>query len=87
MAAANFGNIIKDFCETFGIEDDQSRKTDVHRQLSGSENARIGSNVEKLSSTFSIYNINFDPFYAVYNILTKKVLQEKKTTRSFKLRL
>ena len=41
------GNIIKDFYETFGIEDHQSRKTEV-----GSKNARIGSNVERLPSIF-----------------------------------
>ena len=37
--------------------------------------------MEKLWSIFSTYNINFDPFYAAYNILTKKVLREKETTR------
>lgn len=46
LIAAELGNIIKDFCGTFGIEDDQSRKTEDHYQPSGSKNARIGGNVE-----------------------------------------
>ena len=46
LTASEMGNMIKEFCETFGIEDDQSRKTEDHYQLSGSKNARIGGNVE-----------------------------------------
>ena len=28
LTVADYGNIIKDFCETFGIEDNQIRKTE-----------------------------------------------------------
>ena len=77
LMAAELSNIIKDFCETFRTEDDQSRKTEEYYQLSGSKNARIEGNVEKLSSIFSTYNINFDLPDVVYNILAMKVVPEK----------
>ena len=48
LTAAELGNIIKDFCETFEIEDDQSKKTEEHYQLRDSKNTQIGGNVEKL---------------------------------------
>ena len=81
LTAAELGNIIKDFCETFGIEDDQSKKAENHYQLSSSKNTRIGGKVEKLLSVFSTYNINFGPSDVVFNIFIIKVLPEKEATR------
>ena len=58
--AAEFGNMIKDFCETLGINDNQNTKRDDYYQLEGSKNTRIGDNVEKLSAIFNTYNVNFN---------------------------
>ena len=66
--------MIKDFCETFGINDNQNTKSDDHYQLAGSKNTRIGNNVEKLSAIFNTYNVNFNHTDSVYNILTMKVI-------------
>ena len=53
LIAAELGNIIKDFCGTFGIEDDQSSKTEENCQLSGSKNEQIGGSVEKTLICYS----------------------------------
>ena len=81
LTAAKIGNMIKDFCETFGINDNQNTKSDDHYQLAGSRNIRIGDNVEKLSAIFNTYNVNFNYTDSVYNILTMKVLLVKESTR------
>ena len=80
LTAADYGNIIKDFCETFGIEDNQIRKTEDQFQLSDSKHTQSGGNVKKISSIFSTNNINFGSSDVVFNILTMKVLPEKEAT-------
>ena len=47
------GNIVNNFCKTFGIDENQSRKRDDHHQLTGLKNARIETNWTKLSHVFS----------------------------------
>ena len=64
-------------CETFGIEENQSRKRDEHHQLFGSKNKRIYSNTEKILRVFQTHNVNFEASDSVFNILTKKVLPSK----------
>ena len=81
LTATEIGNMIKDFCETFGINDNQNTKSDGHYQLAGSKNIRIGDNVEKLSAIFNTYNVNFNHTDSVHNILTMKVLTAKESTR------
>ena len=44
---------MESFCETFGIEENQSLKKDEHYQLSGSKNQRIHNNTEKISNVFT----------------------------------
>ena len=73
--------MIKDFCETLGINGNQNTKSDDHYQLVGSTNTRIGDNVEKLPGIFNTYNVNFNHTDSVYNILTMKVLPAKESTR------
>ena len=46
---------MESFCETFGIEENQSLKKDEHYQLSGSKNQRIHNNTGKISSVFTDY--------------------------------
>ena len=41
LTSAELGNMIKKFCETFGINDNQNTKSDDHFQLAGSKNTRI----------------------------------------------
>lgn len=60
LTAAELGNIIKEFCEYLKINDDQRRKAEEHYQFSGSKNARIGKNVEKLLAIFATCNVNFN---------------------------
>lgn len=74
LTAAELGNIVESFCETFGIEENQSRKRDEHYQLSGSKNQRITNNVTKISTVFNDHVVNFDSSDVVYNVLTRKVL-------------
>ena len=81
LTVAELGNMIKDFCETFGINDNQNTKSDDHNQLAGSKNTRIGDNAEKLSVIFSTYNVNFNHNDNVYNTITMKVLPAKESTR------
>ena len=38
LSAAEMGSIVGNFCETYGIEENQSRKRDEHHQLFGSKN-------------------------------------------------
>ena len=68
------GNIINNFYETFGIDENQSRKRDEHHQLTESKNARIKTNYAKLSHVFSERDVVFEGQDSVYNISTKKVL-------------
>ena len=74
LTASELGNIMESFCETFGIEENQSRERDEHYQLSGSKNYRITNNIAKISTVFKTHGVNFDGSDVVYNILTKKVL-------------
>ena len=74
LTASELGNIMESFCETFGTEENQSRKRDEHYQLSGSKNYRITNNIAKISTVFKTHGVNFDGSDVVYNILTKKVL-------------
>ena len=57
---AEMGNIVNNFCETFGIEKNQSRKKNEHHQLTGSKNARIETNSTKLSHVFIEHNVIFE---------------------------
>ena len=79
LTASELGNIMESFCETFGIEENQSRKRDEHYQLSGSKNYRITNNIAKISTVFKTHGVNFDGSDVVYNILTKKVLPISKS--------
>ena len=74
LKAAEMGNIVNKFCKTFGIDENQSRKSDEHVQLTGSKNARIETNCAKLSHVFSEHDVTFEGQDSVYNIFTKKVL-------------
>ena len=74
LTAAELGNIMESFCETFEIEENQSRKRDEHYQLSGSKNYRITNNITKISTVFKTHGVNFDLSDVVCNILIKKVL-------------
>ena len=53
------GNIVKSFCETFGIEEGGSRKRDEHYQLSGSKNERMSTNTEKVSHVLDEHEVAF----------------------------
>ena len=77
LSAAEMGSIVGNFCETFGIEENQSRKRDEHHQLFGSKNKRIYSNTEKILRVFQTHNVNFEASDSVFNILTKKVLPSR----------
>ena len=69
LTAAGLGNMIKDFCETFEINDNKNTKSDDHYQLAGSKNIGIVDNGEKLSAIFNTYNVNFNYTDSlVYNI-------------------
>ena len=68
------GNIVNNFCETFGIDENQSRKRDKYHQLTGSKNAGTETNCTKLSHVFSEHDVTFERQDSVYNIFTKKVL-------------
>ena len=69
--------MIKEFSKTFGIKDNQNRKSEDHYQLTGSKKTRIGENVEKLSAIFNTYNVNFNHYDSVNNTLTIKALPVK----------
>ena len=77
---------MESFCETFGIEENQSRKRDEHYQLSGSKNYRITNNIAKISTVFKTQGVNFDGSDVVYHILTKKVLPNIVAERFLELR-
>ena len=47
LTTAEMGNIVESFCQTFGIEEDGSRKRDEHYQLTGSKNERIRTYTDK----------------------------------------
>ena len=74
LKAAEMGNIVNKFCKTFGIDENQSRKSDELVQLTGSKNARIETNCAKLSHVFCEHDVTFEGQDSVYNIFTKKVL-------------
>ena len=74
LTAVEMGNIVNNFCETFGIDENQSRKRDEYRQLTGSKNARIETNCTKLSHVFNEHDVTFERQDSVYNIFTRKVL-------------
>lgn len=92
LTTAEMGNIVESFCETFGIEEDGSRKRDDHYQLSGSKNERMSTNTEKVSRVLDEHEVafttietttegdeqstNFSKRGDVFNVLTKKVLPE-----------
>lgn len=69
--------MIKEFSKTFGIKDNQNRKSEDHYHLTGSKKTRIGENVEKLSAIFNTYNVNFNHYDSVNNTLTIKALPVK----------
>ena len=77
LTTAEMGNIVERFCETFGIDENQSLKKDDHYQLPGSKNQRIHNNTEKISSVFTDYEVSVDESENVFNVLTKKVLSQK----------
>ena len=60
LTAAGMENIVKNFSETFGIDENQSRKRDEHHQPIGSKNARIETNCTKLSLAFSEYDVTLE---------------------------
>ena len=70
LTSAEMGNIVDSFCETLGIEENQSLKKDEHYQLSGSKNQRTHNNTEKISSVFTDYEVSFDESKNVFNVLT-----------------
>ena len=74
-------NIIADFCEKFGIAEDEAWKRENHYQLSGSKNRRIQDKVGKISEVFHTYDVGFDDTDGVFNILTKKVLPQPSAER------
>ena len=74
LTAAEMGNIVNNFCKTFGIDENQSRKRDEHHQLTGSKKARIETNCTKVSHVFSEHDAIFEGEDNVYKIFTKKVL-------------
>ena len=74
LTTAYIGNLVKSFCETFDIEENQSLKKDEHYQLSGSKNQGIHNNTEKISSVFTDYDVSFDESENAFHVLTKKVL-------------
>ena len=74
LTAAEMGNIVNNFCKTFGIDENQSRKRDEHHQLTGSKKARIETNCTKVSHVFSEHDATFEGEDSVYKIFTKKVL-------------
>ncbi|XP_066916048.1 uncharacterized protein [Clytia hemisphaerica] len=53
------GNIFESFCQTFGIEEDSSRKRDEHYQLTGSKNERIRTYTDKISTVFTEHEVFF----------------------------
>ena len=67
-------NIVNNFCETFGIEENQSRKRAEHHQQTESKNARIKTNWTTLRHGFSELDVTFEIQDSVHNIFTKKVL-------------
>ena len=77
MTAIELGNMIKNFCESFGINDNQKIKIEDHYLLAGSENTRTGDNVENLSAILNTNNVSFNHTNSVYNILTMKALPAK----------
>ena len=74
LMADKMENIVNNFCETFGIDENQSRKRDEHRQLTGSKNLRIETNCIRLSHVFNERDVTFEAQDSVYNIFTEKVL-------------
>ena len=65
------GNISEQFCNQFGILQDN---LSIHYQLGGLVNSRYYKNTEKLNTVFANHNIDFTSTTDVYNVITKKVL-------------
>ena len=81
LSAAEMSNITADFCEKFGIVEEEAQKRENHYQLSGSKNRRIQDIVGKISEVFHTYDVGFDGTDGVFNILTKKVFPQPSTER------
>ena len=79
--AAEMSNIAN-FCEKFGITEDEARKQENHYQLLRSKNRRIQDNVGKISEMIHTYHVGFDGTDGLSNILTKKVLPQPSAVRS-----
>ena len=60
LTTAEMGNIVESFCQTFGIEEDGSRKRDEHYQLTGSKNKRIRTYTDKISTVFTVHEVAFN---------------------------
>ena len=71
LTAAEMGNIVNNFCETFGIDKNQSRKRDEHHQLIRLNDARIETNCTKRSHVFTEHSVTFEGQDSVYDIFTK----------------
>ena len=72
LTVAEMGYIVNNFCETFGIDKNKSRRRDEHHQLIGSKNARIEINRKNLSHVFSEHDVTFEVHDSIYNMFTKK---------------
>ena len=71
LTAAEMGNIVNNFCETFGIDENQYRKRDEHDELIRLNDARIETNCTKRSHVFSEHDVTFEGQNSVYDIFTK----------------
>ena len=71
LSAAEMSNIIADFCEKFGIAEDEAWEQENHYQLSESKNHRIQDNIGKIIVVFHTYDVGFDGTDGVFSILTK----------------
>ena len=80
-SAAEMSNIAN-FCEMFGITEDEARKRENHYHLLRSKNHRIQDDVGKISEMFHTYNVGFDGTDGLSSILTKKVLPQPAAERS-----
>ena len=66
-----FGNISQQFCNYFGIlQDDRT----IHYQSRGSVISRYYNNTEKLNTVFANHDVDFTSNTDVCNVITEKVL-------------
>ena len=77
--AADMGNIIESFCQTFGIQEDHAGKKDEHHQLSSSKNKRISKNIYKFSGVFGSFNSSD----CIHDILTYISFTRKRSRSLF----